>query len=89
MTTGRINALIAAIAILLAALIYGSFAVVQTECDLCVEFNGVRTCRTGAGVNEQDAKDAAQLAACAVMASGMSASIECQNRIPTNVQCRA
>ncbi len=88
MNKGRMLALIAAIVLLLGGLIYGTLSSVQVECDLCVEFNGQRQCRTGSGTDEADAKSAAQRAACAVMASGMAASIQCENRIPTNVQCR-
>jgi len=87
MTKGRLLALVAAIGLLLGVLIYGSFSLVQTQCELCVEHNGTRTCRTGSGVDEEGAKQAAQRAACAVMAFGMSESISCGNAIPTNVQC--
>ena len=88
MNKGRMLVLIAAIVLLLGGLIYGTLSSVQAECDLCVEFNGQRQCRTGSGTDEADAKSAAQRAACAVMAHGMAASIQCENRIPTNVQCR-
>ena len=88
MTKGRLLALIAAIGLLLGALVYGSFSIVQTQCDLCVEYHGTRTCRTGSGVDEEEAQRAAQRAACAVMAFGMSESINCERTIPTNVQCR-
>jgi hypothetical protein len=88
MKKGRVFALLGAIVLLLGGLIYGSMSSIQTECDLCVEFNGQRQCRSGSGVDETAAQDAAKRAACAVMAFGMAASIECQNVIPTNVQCR-
>ncbi len=88
MTRGRVLALIAAIALLLGGLIYGSMTAVQVECSLCVEFNGQRQCRTGSGVDEDGAQEAAQRAACAVLAAGMAESINCDRRIPTNVQCQ-
>ncbi len=88
MNKGRVLALIAAIVLLLGGLIYGTLSSVQAECDLCVEFNGQRQCLTGSCTDEAAAKSAAQRAACAVMASGMAASIQCENQIPTNVQCR-
>ncbi len=88
MTKGRVLALIAAIVLLLGGLIYGTLSSVQAECDLCVEFNGQQQCRTGSGTDDTAAKSAAQRAACAVMASGMAASIQCENQLPTNVQCR-
>ncbi|MCZ6918738.1 MAG: hypothetical protein O7I93_18330 [Gemmatimonadetes bacterium] len=88
MTKLRVLGLVIAIVALLGGLIYGSFSVVQFECSLCVEFNGQRQCRTGSGASQEDAQAAAQRAACAVMAAGMAESIQCDNQIPTNVQCQ-
>lgn len=88
MSKGHLLTLLAAIVLLLGGLIYGSLTIIQSECDLCIEYNGQRQCRSGSGSDEAEAKAAAQRAACAVMASGMAASIQCQNVIPMNVQCR-
>ena len=88
MRKGRVLALLAAIVLLLGGLIYGSLTTIQSECDLCIEYNGQRQCRSGSGSDDAAANDAAQRAACAVLASGMAASIKCQNVMPTNVQCR-
>ena len=85
----RVIALLGAIVLLLGGLIYGSMSSIQSECELCVEFNGLRQCRTGSGADQAAARNAAQRAACAVMASGMAATIQCQDVIPTNVQCRS
>jgi hypothetical protein len=88
MTKLRVLGLVVAIAALLGGLIYGSLSVVQAECSLCVEFNGLRQCRTGSGASQEDAQAAAQRAACAVMTSGMAETIQCANVIPTRVQCQ-
>lgn len=68
-------------------LIYGSTRLVQAECELCVEFRGETQCRRGTGTDEAEARQAAQKAACAVMAMGMNESIACQNTQPRAVQC--
>ncbi len=68
-------------------IIFGSLSVVQAECELCVTFRGRTECRTGSGATGAEARQAAQKAACAVMAAGMNESIACQNTAPTNVQC--
>jgi hypothetical protein len=60
---------------------------VQHECEVCVEFNGVRRCTRGAGATEQEARDGAQTAACGVLASGMDESIRCQNTPPVSATC--
>ncbi len=78
---------VVALAVLVVILLYGSMRSVQAECELCVEFNGRTECRRGSGANEAEARQAALKAACAVMASGMSQSINCQNTRPTNVSC--
>ena len=74
-------------ALLLGALVYGSMASVQAECELCVEFRGQRQCRRGAGADQVDARAAAVRAACAVMASGMNESIACERTPPVEVRC--
>jgi hypothetical protein len=68
--------------------VIGSMTRVQRTCELCVEFNGQTQCRTGAGATDDEARDAAQTAACAVMAAGMDESIKCQNTRPKSTQCR-
>ena len=73
--------------LLLFGLIYGSMTVIQTECELCVEFRGQRQCRRGSGTDAEEARQAAIRAACAVMAGGMAETIQCQNTTPVNVQC--
>ncbi len=84
---GRIVALLVALVVLGAALILGTRSLVRTECELCVTYRGVTTCRRGSGSSQPEAMQAAQKAACAVMASGMNESIACDNTPPTNVQC--
>lgn len=83
----RVAVLLLAIALLLGGLIYGSMSAVQAECELCVEFNGMRQCRTGSGTTPAEARSAAQRAACAVMAGGMNEVIACQNRQPQILRC--
>lgn len=85
--TGRAIALVVAIVIFGAALILGSHSLVQAECELCVTFNGMTQCRKGSGADVAEARQAAQKAACAVMAGGMNESIACDNTPPTNVRC--
>lgn len=84
---GRTLLLIAAIVALVGILLYGSLTVTQAECELCVAFRGQVQCRRGSGATQADARQAAQRAACAVMASGMDESIACQNAQPREVRC--
>lgn len=75
------------VAVFVAALVRGSVDAVQAECSLCVTFNGQRQCRTGAGADQTGARVAAQRAACAVMAAGMSEVIKCQDAVPEELRC--
>ena len=83
----RVLALFLGISVVVGVLIFGSMRSVQAECSLCVEFNGQRQCRTGLGPTEDDARDAAQRAACAVMASGMAETINCSRVASVERQC--
>ena len=78
---------LAVFAVFLVVLVMGTMQTVQAECELCVEFRGQRQCRTGSGATPADARQAAQKAACAVMAMGMNESIACGNVVPTEVSC--
>ncbi len=84
---GRVLALIVALAAFAVYIVMGSMQTVQAECELCVTFQGRTECRRGSGADQEEARRAAQKAACAVMAAGMNESIACGNVVPTNVQC--
>ena len=76
-------------ALLLGYLIWGSTNLVQTECEVCIEFRGQQQCRRGSGPTEEDAQRAARKAACGVMAAGMDASIACDNTPAKITRCPA
>jgi hypothetical protein len=84
---GRVLALVVALVVFAVYIVMGSIRTVEAECELCVTFQGQTECRRGSGANATEARYAAQKAACAVMAHGMTESIACGNVVPTNVQC--
>jgi hypothetical protein len=84
-----IGLVVVGIALVLGYLILGSRSLVRTECEVCVEFQGQRQCRRGTGTNDEEARKAAQKAACGLMAFGMNESIACQNRPPAVTRCPA
>ena len=79
--------LTAAVLLIMGFVVYSSMARVRHACELCVEFEGRTRCARGAGATEQEARSGAQTAACGVLASGMDASIRCNNTPPQAVQC--
>ena len=54
--------------------------------EVCLTFEGTHACRTARGPNEQAAKRTAQENACALITSGMTSSIACQNAPPDSVR---
>jgi len=76
-------------ALVIGYLVWSSTHLVQAECEVCVEYNGQQQCRRGSGTNDAEARQAAQKAACAVMAFGMNESIACANAQPKVVRCPA
>lgn len=67
--------------------VYWSVTPVQSQCEVCMEFDGERVCRRGAGATEEDARRAAQESVCGGNASGMSEMIACRAAAPASVQC--
>ena len=70
-----------------AGIVYLSVSPVQSQCEVCLEFDGELVCRRGAGATEEAARRAAQESACGGNVNGMSEAIACQNARPVSVQC--
>lgn len=70
-----------------AGVIYWSITPAQSQCEVCLEFNGELVCRRGAGETEDAARQAAQESVCGGNVSGMSEVIACRAAVPARVQC--
>jgi hypothetical protein len=46
-------------------------------------------CRSGAGATDEEARQAAQTAACAMLAFDMAQSIQCDRTVPKTQRCTA
>jgi hypothetical protein len=68
-------------------LAYRTVAPVQSQCEVCLEFDGELVCRRGAGATEEEARRAAQESACGGNASGMSEMIACRAAVPARIDC--
>jgi hypothetical protein len=71
----------------IAFLAYRTVAPVQSQCEVCLQFDDELVCRRGAGASQEEARRAAQESACGGNASGMSAMIACRNAVPARVTC--
>lgn len=67
--------------------VYGTVTRTAASCEVCLEFDGERVCRRGAGATVEEARQAAQESACGGQARGMSEIIACRNQPPVAVQC--
>jgi hypothetical protein len=56
-------------------------------CEVCITFEGRTVCRTAQGASEDEATQTATQNACALLASGMTKTVQCQNRQPDKVVC--
>jgi hypothetical protein len=86
----RRSALIAlAVLLALAALIvYSSLRVGTVECEVCLRYDGRVQCRTAAAADRETAIRSATTSACATLAAGRAASMECERTAPDVASCR-
>jgi hypothetical protein len=74
---------------LIALVVLSSLRIGSVRCELCMEFRGRRACRAVDGNSEEEARAAAITNACALVASGVTDTVACQNTPPTDVRCSA
>src|ERR1051325_10779021 len=79
---------LAVIAVVIALFFYMSTARANTECNVCMDFQGRSNCATAAGRNEHEATQTAQSTACGPIANGMNETIAGGDPPPLDVQCR-
>jgi hypothetical protein len=72
---------IAFVAMVIAAVVYTTMSAGSSRyrCEVCMEFQGKRSCRTASAATEQQARRTAQDNACALISSGVTDSMQCGN----------
>ncbi len=88
MTRGRIVTLVVILGFV-ALLAWSTLSAQKTECEVCVEFNGMRNCATASAASEAEAAQSAQSTACGVLASGMAQAVMCGDTPPVVRRCTA
>lgn len=76
---------VAFVAAVLGVIFFSTFRQERVSCRVCVTFNGRRDCRTASAVTQEEAVRAAVTNACALLASGVTESIQCENTKPDSV----
>jgi hypothetical protein len=72
---------------LIAFVVWTSFDVGATRCEVCITFRGQQACRAVDGATEEAAMAAARTNACALLASGVTDSMACERTPPTRSTC--
>jgi hypothetical protein len=75
--------------LLAAVVLYSSVGITTHRCEVCVDFDGRRACRTVEGGSEEEAMAGATINACALVASGVTETVRCQGMPPTRATCDA
>ena len=84
MKTPVLAGILLAVAVL-AALIYTSFGNRHFRCEVCVSYQGRQSCRKASAATKEQALRSATDNACALIASGVTASMVCQSAPPVSV----
>jgi len=69
-----------------AVLIYSSMHVAQYRVEVCVNFQGRSECRTASADTQDHALRSAHSNACALMVSGVTETMQCENTSPASVK---
>lgn len=71
--------------VVLAALVYTSFGNRHFRCEVCISYEGRKACRKAAAATKEQALRSATDNACALVASGVTASMICTSSPPISV----
>jgi hypothetical protein len=72
--------------LLLGYMFYSSTSNVRYRVEVCVAFQGRTSCRTARADNQEHALRSAQSNACALIASGVTDTMQCEHTNPTSVK---
>jgi hypothetical protein len=76
-----------ALAAFVALLVNGLMRESQVECEVCIDFEGQRACRTNRATDRQAAITGATYTACAVLSGGVTSGMQCTRTPPSALQC--
>jgi hypothetical protein len=67
--------------------VYSSFQVGGVRCEVCMRYDGRDSCRAVDGTTESETRQAAITNACALVASGVTATLACEHSTPVRESC--
>jgi hypothetical protein len=74
-------------AVFIAVLVMSLRSQTSVGCEVCIAFGGREVCRTNLAADRKQAIYGATSSACAVLASGVTLGIQCQNTPPRSLRC--
>jgi len=74
-------------AVFIAVLVVSLRNQANVECEVCIAYGGRKECRTNLAPDRKQAIYGATSSACAVLASGVTPGIQCQNTPPSSLRC--
>lgn len=74
------------VAVVLAVLVYSSMHIAKYRVEVCVDFNGRNECRTASADTQDHALRSAQSNACALLVSGVTETMRCEQTKPASVK---
>ncbi len=88
MSKNAVIGLVSALAVLAFVIIltYSSMHGVKYRVNICVTFQGRAECRTASADSREHAQRAAQSNACALIASGVTETMQCEHLDPTSIK---
>jgi hypothetical protein len=75
------------VAVFVSALVLALRNEAQVECEVCIEFEGGRACRTSKASDRDRAIYGATSAACVVLSGGVTSGIQCSNTPLSSLRC--
>ncbi len=72
--------------VVVAFLIYSSLHIAKYRVEVCVAYHGANQCRTASADTQDHALRSAQSNACALLASGVTETMQCERETPASVK---
>jgi hypothetical protein len=76
---------VAFVAIVVGWLVFSTFHQERVHCQVCMSFQGQRDCRTASATTRAEALRTAVSNACAQLASGVTATTQCESTTPDSI----
>ena len=74
------------VVVVLTVIVYSTLNLAKFKVEVCMQYNGATSCRTASGATRDETLRTAVTNACALIASGMTESGQCERSQPVSVR---